>query len=351
MREFFIGGRRVADDEKPFVIAEAGHNHGGSLKCAIEMVKQAATAGADAIKFQKRHNASLYTRQMLNQPYDHEQSYGKTYGEHRQNLEFSQQAYISCRAVAMGCGLQFFATAFDEPSADFLCELDVPAIKVASGDLTNTPLLRYLSLLGRPIILSTGGGSWEDVDRAVEALGTSSFALLHCTASYPLLPHEANLRAIPAMRERYPNTVIGWSSHDPGIALSLIAYAFGASIIEKHFTLSRAMKGTDHGFSLEPKALQTLVDDLGKVRAAQGIAQKIRLGCEDAPLRKMAKALVGARDLPKGHVLTYADLARKSPADGLPPYLLDALVGFPLAKSLRVDEPLTDAHIESRTHA
>lgn len=351
MRELLINGVRIADDEPCFVIAELGNNHGGSVTTAAALIKQAAAAGASAVKLQKRTIEACYTPQLLASPYANEHSYGATYGEHRRALEFDWQAYVSCRAVAKGCGLTFFATAFDEEAADFLMQIGVPGFKIASGDLTNTPLLKHCAKYGLPVIVSTGGGSIADIDRAMEALGSCPRALLHCTASYPLDAEQAHLRVIPALRQRYPETVIGWSSHSPGIALSLVAYAFGARIIEQHVTLSRAAKGTDHGFSLEPKGLQTLVDDLAKVRAAQGLGEKVRLACEAAPLRKMAKSLVGARDLPVGHRLTAADLARKSPADGMPPYLIESLVGFPLAKPLAQDELLTEAHLSSVTHA
>ena len=151
------------------------------------------------------------------------------------------------------------------------------------------PLLRHVAGLDVPVLLSTGGGTIEDIDRAVDALQGCSHAILHCTASYPLTPVEANLRVILMLRTRYPDTVIGFSSHSPGIAFSLIAYAFGARIIEHHFTLSRAGKGTDHGFSLEPKGLQTLIEDLGKLRLALGDGVKRFYPSEVKPIAKMRR--------------------------------------------------------------
>lgn len=351
MRAITIGGRRIADNEHTYVIAEVGHNHGGSLDTARAMIQEAARAGASAVKLQKRTLRAVFTPALLNAPYDNEHSYGKTYGEHRAALEFTWEAYVACKLKAQESGIDFFATAFDEHAADFLMELGVPAIKIASGDLTNTPLIRHCASYGKPLILSTGGGEIPDIDRAVEACGTTPHAILHCTAAYPLEPYQANLRVIFTLRERYPDTVIGWSSHSPGITLASVAVAFGARIIEQHFTLNRASKGTDHGFSLEPKGLATLVENLAQVQAAQGIGEKVRLACEEAPLRKMAKSLVAARDLPAGHVLTAEDLARKSPGGGLPAYLADSLVGFPLAKPLQQDEMLTEGHLRSITHA
>lgn len=292
MRELTIGTRRIADEEPCFVIAEAGHNHGGDVKVAVQMIKAAAAAGASAFKLQKRNNQKLYSQGLLNQPYDHEHSYGKTYGEHRAALELGFPAYVSCRTMALNYRLQFFATAFDERSADFLMELGVPAIKIASGGLTDRPLLSYVSTLGVPIMLSTGGGTESDIDRAVQWITaqTSQLALLHCTAAYPVTDYrELNLRYIGVLRQRYPELVIGWSGHTPGLSSALIAYAFGARIIEMHFTLSRAGKGTDHGFSLEPKGLQTLVEDLEKARLSIGDGVKVFYPSERKPISKMRR--------------------------------------------------------------
>lgn len=300
MRELVINGRRIADDEPCYLIAELGHNHGGKVETAVQMIKAAARCGVSAVKLQKRDNPNLYTAQLLDQPYDNENSFGKTYGEHRAALEFTLQHYVSCRAVAHSFKLDFFATAFDEASADFLMGVDVPAIKIASGGLTDARLLRHVAALGKPIILSTGGGTFEDVDAAVSILsaGRSPFALLHCTAAYPVLNYgELNLLAIVEMRARYPGVVIGWSGHDSGIAMSLVAYAYGARIIEKHFTLNRALKGTDHAFSLEPAGLRKLCRDLERAWVARGDGVKRLYESERKPLSKMRR--VDTADGPK----------------------------------------------------
>ncbi len=239
-----------------------------------------------------RDNEALYSRALLDAPYENENSFGATYGEHRKALEFGMREYVACRTIAKAAGVDFFATAFDERSADFLMELGVPAIKLASGSLTDGPLLRHVSQLDTPIILSTGGGCWHELDDAVVILsgGRSPFALLHCTAAYPVTcDAELNLRAIPAMRERYPDTIIGWSSHDPGVAMSLIAYAYGARILEKHVTLNRAMKGTDHAFSLEPNGLRVLCEDLKRAHIANGDGVKRLYQSEQKPLAKMRR--------------------------------------------------------------
>jgi sialic acid synthase len=294
MRELIIAGRAINDDEPCYVIAEVGHNHGGSVDTAKQMIKKAAACGASAVKLQKRQNDTLYSKALLAQPYENENSFGSTYGLHRDALEFGSEQYRACRAEAAVRGIDFFATAFDEASADFLYGLNVPAIKIASGGLTDHALLTHVSSYGRPIILSTGGGTWEDVDAAVNTLskGSAPFALLHCTAAYPVLNYaELNLLAIVEMRARYPETVIGWSGHDSGIAMSLVAYAYGARIIEKHFTLNRALKGTDHAFSLEPTGLRKLVRDLSRARESSGDGIKRLYDSERKPLAKMRRVL------------------------------------------------------------
>lgn len=349
MRELFIDGKRIADDEPAYVIAELGHNHGGNLETAKEMIRMASQCGASAVKLQKRDNANLYTPELLNAPYENEHSFGKTYGEHRAALEFGREEFLACQGVAKARNVTLFSTAFDERSADFLMGLGVPALKIASGDLTNTPLLRHVASFGVPIVISTGGGTATDIDRAVSAAtsGGAPVAILHCTAAYPVRDFsELNLRCILTLRNRYPDLVIGWSGHDTGIAMALVAYTFGARLIEKHVTLNRTSKGTDHAFSLEPAGLRRLVRDLERARVAVGDGVKTRYLSEDGPLRKMAKSLVAARPIAAGAVLRDGDLVAKSPAGGLPPYLLDALIGFPLAQDLATDEPITHAHLK-----
>ena len=341
MRELSIDGRRIADDTDCFVIAEIGHNHQGSVEKAQELFVLAKQAGVDAVKLQKRDNRRLYTRELFESAYDNENSFGPTYGEHREALELDRAAFADLRACARELGLVFFATAFDEASADLLERLDLPAYKIASGDLTNTPLLRHVAAFGKPMIVSTGGATLADVDRAVEAVTAINpqLCLLQCTAAYPAAVEELNLGVITTLRERYPELVIGLSDHQDGIAMAPVAYMLGARVIEKHFTSSHTAKGTDHAFSLMPEGMRKLVRDLRRVPIAIGDGVKRPLPSEDAPLRKMGKQLVAARPLPVGHVIAGRDLVAKSPADvGLPPYRLDELVGRPLLRPLAADE-------------
>jgi sialic acid synthase len=344
VRELVLDGRRISDDGDCFVIAEIGHNHQGSLEQAKDLFRAAKDCGVDAVKLQKRDNRTLFTRAAFDAPYDNENSFGATYGEHREALEFGRDEYAELQGYARGLGLTFFATAFDFASADLLAELDVPAFKIASGDLRNTPLLRHVASIGKPMVLSSGGAALEDIDRAVAAVRplNDKLCILQCTAAYPAANEELNLAVITTLRDRYPEIVIGLSDHQDGISMSLVAYMLGARVLEKHFTLSHAAKGTDHAFSLVPEGMRKLVRDLRRVPAALGDGVKLPLATERKPLEKMGKKLVAARDLAAGHVVSADDIAIKSPADGgLPPYELDNLLGRRLARALETDEIVT----------
>jgi N-acetylneuraminate synthase/sialic acid synthase len=342
-RQLIIGDRVISDDSDCYVIAEIGHNHGGSLESAHELFSEAKAAGDHAVKLQKRDNRSLYTADGFNRPYDNENSYGATYGEHREFLEFDKAQYEDLIAHAKEIGITFFSTAFDIPSADFLAELDMPLYKIASADLINTPLLKHVAKAGKPMILSTGGATLDDVKRGYSTVAeiNPQVAVLQCTAGYPAAWEELDLKVIASYRDLFPNAVIGLSSHDNGIAMAVAAYVLGARIVEKHFTLNRALKGTDHRFSLEPQGLRKLVRDLRRTRLALGDGHKSMYPSETDPIIKMAKKLVAARDLPAGHTLSEADIAMKSPGDGLPPYELDRVLGRTLRHPVQTDSALT----------
>src|SRR5437764_10244063 len=194
-RTLTVDGVEIADDSECYVIAEIGHNHQGDLDKARALVHAAHECGADAVKFQKRSNRALYTSDYYDQPYDNEFSFGRTYGEHREALELGPDAYRELQAYARQLGIAFFATAWDFESADFLAELDVPAFKLASGDLRNTPLLRRVATFGKPMIISTGGADMSDVERAVEAVLpiNEQVCVLQCTAAYPADTDDLNL--------------------------------------------------------------------------------------------------------------------------------------------------------------
>ena len=343
-REIVIDGTRIGDDTDCYVIAEIGHNHQGDVAKCKELFKAAKdTCGASAVKLQKRDNRTLFTRRMYDSEYNSENAYADTYGAHREFLEFGRDQYVELQAYAKEIGITFFATAFDIPSADFLADLDMPAYKLASGDLTNTPLLKHVAKIGKPIILSTGGATMQDVRRAYDTVKpiNSQLCIMQCTAGYPPEWEQLDLKVLTMYREAFPDVVLGFSSHDSGIAMGPVAYTLGARVIEKHFTLNRAQKGTDHAFSLEPPGLRRLVRDLKRTRVALGSGEKRCYASEINPIKKMSKKLVVSRDLPTGHILTQADIAMKSPGDGgLRPYMLETMIGRRIIKDMKADDTL-----------
>ena len=338
-----IGKHTINDDSHCYVIAEIGHNHQGSVQKARELFKEAKLAGAHAVKLQKRNNRGLYTRAAYAKPYDNENSFGATYGEHREFLEFGLKEYRELQAYARELDIDFFATAFDVESADFLESLDVPAYKLASGDLKSEPLLKHVAGFGKPMVLSSGGALIDDVKRAYDTIMpiNPQLCILQCTAGYPASFEELDLRVIMQYRELFPRAVIGFSGHDNGIAMAVAAFVLGARVVEKHFTLNRAMKGTDHAFSLEPVGLRKMVRDLERTAVALGDGVKKIYDSEKAPILKMGKSLVVSRDLPAGHVLGARDVVMKSPAGGIPPYDLEKVLGCITLKPLHEDDFLT----------
>lgn len=347
-RAMSVAGRRVADDTDCYVIAEIGHNHGGCVEVCRQLISQAQACGADAVKLQKRDNRALYTQAFYDSPYDHPNSYGPTYGAHREALEFDRAQLADLRAFADELEITLFATPFDFGSADVLAALEMPAYKIASGDLTNTPLIEHVARFGQPMFISTGGGTMDDVRRAhdVAAAHNPQVCVMQCTSGYPCRDEELNLRVVQSYRESFPDAVVGLSAHDAGVSMALVAFALGARAIEKHFTLDKAGKGTDHQFSLEQSELAQLVRGLRRAARALGDGRKRPFPSEERPLWKMGKHLVAARALPAGHVLQAADVAIRSPRDGgLPPYELAVILGKRLGESLAADQPIRHEHL------
>lgn len=337
MKQFSFGKSTVSQNGECYVISEIGHNHQGNLKVALDMIKSAAVCGANAVKFQKRDNRTLYTKAMYNKPYDNENSFGLTYGEHREFLEFDWDEYVALKKCAEDNGIEFMCTAFDFNSVDFLEKLDITSYKVASGDVNNIPLLEYIARVKKPIFLSTGGATLEEIHIAYDAVRKyhDKLCLLHTTCTYPTDYTDLNLAAIKTLKKEFPETILGYSGHDNGILAAVIAYMLGATVVEKHFTINRSWKGTDHKFSLEPEGLRKQVRDLQRVNVSMGDGKKVLREIEFDAKTKMGKSLYTARKLKKGHILTEKDIAIKSPgvAGGMVPYFFNKIIG----KKLKVD--------------
>jgi N-acetylneuraminate synthase/sialic acid synthase len=339
-RSLNISGFNISDDSDVFVIAEIGHNHQGNIELCESMFVSAAKAGVNAVKLQKRANASLYTPNFFNQPYLGPTSFGATYGAHREFLEFNFEQYKHLKKFAENLGLIFFATAFDVKSVDFLKELAVPAIKIASGDLRSTPLLRYAAKTEIPLIISTGGANLIEVKNAISLVNPKKVGLLQCTAAYPAEAKVMNLNVMSTFRNTFPETVIGLSSHDVGISYPVIAAVLGARIIEKHFTIDRSLKGTDHSFSLEPLGMEKMCRDLKNVPIALGSYEKNSHESEILGIRKMGKMVVYSSDLSIGTKLSDQNLEIRSPLEGISASHWDSIVGKTLKKNVCALDPV-----------
>lgn len=282
-----IGNHKVGDGNPVYVIAEIGLNHNGSIETAKQLIDVAAHAGCQAVKFQKRTPEIATPEHMKNTP--RETPWGTmTYLEYRYKVEFGEAEYREIADYSASKGMDWFASPWDEPSVDFLEQLDVPAYKVASAAVTDLGMLRKLAATGKTVILSTGMSTIEQVDTAVDVLGKDRLIILHATSTYPLPPEEANLRMIHTLKERY-GVPTGYSGHEPGLQISIAAVALGAVAIERHITLDRTMWGSDHAASLEPKGLENLVRDIRIIEKAMGDGVKRVFPGELAPLSKLRR--------------------------------------------------------------
>jgi N-acetylneuraminate synthase/sialic acid synthase len=341
MAEVVLDGLTVGYDRPSYIIAEIGSNHLGDIEEAKRLMSMARDAGVNAAKFQKRDNKVLYTNEFYNSNYNSENAYGPTYGLHRDALEFSLGQFLGLQEFANYLGISFIATPFDIPSVEFLEAIDVPFYKVASGSISNPLLLRKIASIGKPVVASFGGATPEEVERVVVLFADAGteLILLHCVAGYPPRPNELTLETIDLLRETYPDHVIGFSDHDDGISMALVAWAKGARVFEKHITMSHTNKGTDHAFSLEYMGLRTYTGNLHEAGRASAY-QKQPLESERLPLYKMKSAVYTTRDIEVGERITENDLVLKSPAEGLGGWTYDDLLGVMVREPIKKEQPL-----------
>lgn len=277
-----LGVRPVGKGEPVLVIAEIGINHNGDLDLCRDLIAASAKAGAEVVKFQKRTVEVVYSREELARP--RENPFGPTNGDLKRGLEFGADDYAEIAKLCSTLGISWTASCWDEASVDFLEQFEPKFYKIASASLTDDALLRHHKATGRPVALSTGMSSIEEIDHAVEVLGTDSLVLLQCTSTYPTAPDELNLRAIVTLRERY-GVPIGFSAHDANLATSAAAVSLGACIIERHVTMDRSLWGSDQAASLEPNEFAQLVSDLRTVELALGDGVK-RVFDSEIPVRE-----------------------------------------------------------------
>lgn len=341
-----IDGTLVGGD-KAYIVAEIGQNHGGDIERCKQLFKAAKECGVDAVKIQKRFNKEIFTEAFYNSPYANENSYAKTYGEHREAVEFNFEQYRELRDYCQALGITFFATAFDFKSVDFLERLGVSCHKISSFDLLNTPLQKYIAQTGKPVILSTGGGSYEDVQRAYDTIMpiNPNLVIMQATSSYPTEPKDMHLLVLREYARMFPNVVLGLSDHFIGKVFGPPAYVLGARVFEKHFTIHRWWKGTDQSFSLEPADMAKYVRDIDNIRQAMNDEKKL-FECEMPALYKMGKKIVASRNMSVGEILTASDVKIVSPNDGLPPYELERLVGKRVIREIAEKGNITWESIE-----
>lgn len=262
-----IGNRIVGDDHPCYIVAEVGINHNGSLDIAKNLIDTAADAGCDAVKFQKRTVEIVYTSEELAKP--RENPFGSTNGDLKRGLEFGLKEYKEIDKYCKAKGIAWFASCWDERSVDFISQFDVPCYKIASASLTDAGLLKYHRSKGKPLILSTGMSDMEMIKKSVDILGTKDLAIMHCTSTYPSKSEELNLKGIATLRERF-DVPIGYSGHEVGLYTTFAATVLGASMVERHITLDRAMWGSDQAASVEPQGFKRLVADIKTWEAAKG---------------------------------------------------------------------------------
>jgi N,N'-diacetyllegionaminate synthase len=329
-----IGDRLVGAGCPAFIVAEAGVNHNGDPALAGDLVEAAVKAGVDALKLQTfdpealcsaRHRAD--ERGMLRQ------------------YALPEEVLAELRDRALAAGLVFLVTPFGFQQVEQVIRLGAPAIKVGSGEVTHTPLLRHIGGQGLPVLLSTGAASLRDVERSVKVLrsaGCREIGLFHCTSVYPAPDDSLNLRAIQTLANHFPDCVIGYSDHSAGTTAGIAAVAMGASMIEKHLTLSHTLDGPDHAASAEPDELTQLVREIRRFEAMAGDGVKRPAECEGT----IGQSLVAVRDLHAGHVVTPGDMTFKRPGWGLRPYMLGQVMGRRLKKDLPAEDVLTRDHID-----
>jgi len=265
--EIKLGNRWIGDGHPCYVIAEIGINHNGDINIARKLIEVAAAAKCDAVKFQKRTVEVVYSAEELARP--RESPFGSTNGDLKYALEFGKEDYAEIDRYCRQLNIAWFASCWDEQSVDFINQFDVPCYKIASASMTDDGLLRYTRAKGRPILMSTGMSTLEQVDHAVEVLGKQDLVVMHTTSTYPALYEELNLRVIPMLKQRY-GLPVGYSGHETGLSTSIASVAMGACVVERHITLDRAMWGSDQAASVEPQGFAHLVRDIRLVETAMG---------------------------------------------------------------------------------
>ena len=329
MRKVKIGDKLIGEGESCFIIAEAGSNHNGSLEQAKKLIDVAAEAGAGAVKFQifkaERLSADKKIQGLL------------------KKFEFRREWINELSEYAKKKDIMFLATPFDTEAIDLSDKINIPAFKIASGDLTNLPLIKYITEKGKPIILSVGLGTLDEIREALNVIystGNGNVALLHCAVTCPTKPEDVNLKVIKTLKQKF-QVPVGFSDHTMEVSIPIGAVALGANIIEKHFTLNRKLEGPDHPYALEPEELKIMVRGIRDVEKALGSEKKYIADSERPRLVDGRRTIFAKVNIPKGTTITKDMLSILRPAVGVAPKYIDKIIGMKVKKDIKAYEPIT----------
>ncbi len=334
--------------DEAFIIAEVGQNHQGDLDLARKYIRVFASAGADAVKFQTRNNRYLFSDDAYAAAYNSENAFAETYGEHREKLELEPQSIRILRQDCAEHNVRFMSTPFDEPSLDLLLENDVEILKIASFDIGNLPLIERIAKAGKPVVVSVGGGKDDQITSSIELLlkHGAEVAVLHCVSEYPCEYTRLGLDRIPLLIEKFPDCTIGLSDHFNGTLSGPVAYMRGARVFEKHVTLNRAWKGTDHSFALEAGGFRRFARDIRRVKHMMPPKDDAELGNEDV-FKKLGKSLVARVDIKAGDKLALHSLSgRIFRTQHIPVRESNKVLGRIAARAIGKGEPLDYADLE-----
>ena len=340
-------GRIIGDNEPAYIIAEVGINHNGIFELAMNMIEVAAKTGVDAVKFQKRSVDEMYTKKFLDEPYKKIYAFGETYGEHKRFLEFSDDKFSQLKKRATELNIDFIVSGFDITAFDFIeKQLNVLIHKIASPFINHYPLLKHVASYGKPIILSTGMHTYDEIKAAINYIRqfNNDIILFQATTLYPCPEELVNLKVLQTFRQDM-DVLVGYSSHDKGVILPAASVSMGACAIEKHFTLDRTMIGPDHAASVEPRGMEMIVKYAHLIEKGLGNGKKILNEEEDSQRIKYGVSLVSRKALSKGALITREDITVKCPGGGISPVHFESVIGKLTTRDIPADEILFDADV------
>lgn len=343
MTFFLIGNRKVGENAPVFVIAEAGSNHNRDLNQAKKLIEIAAEAEADAIKFQTYSAETLYSKKTPNPDYLEGKLKQKSIWQLIKDIEIPREWQAELADYSKSHNLIFLSTPYDYKAVEELEELNIPAYKIASFEIVDLPFLREISKTRKPIILSTGMASLGDIEDAINAIreiGDVPIALLHCAINYPPPFEDLNLRAIKTLKTAF-QVPVGYSDHTMSITIPAVCVALGASIIEKHFTINRNLKGPDHKFALEPEELKHMIKNIRETEASLGSLVKYMPKSEENLYKLARRSIIARKRIPKGKIIEISDIIIKRPGYGIAPKFLKIIIGRTAKKEIDEDEIIT----------